>query len=80
MTTAAASQRSWAKHIDEFRAVRASTLALFRDLTADAWDRRGVASDNPVTVRALAYITAGHVTHHMALLRERYLSQVSRAR
>jgi hypothetical protein len=34
--------------------------------------RRGVASDNPFTVRALAYITAGHVAHHMAVVRERY--------
>jgi hypothetical protein len=80
MSTAAAGQRSWAHHIDEFRAVRASTLALFRTLPVDAWDRRGVASDNPVTVRALAYITAGHVSHHISLLSERYLSQVSRAR
>jgi hypothetical protein len=76
MATAAADQRSWTGHIDEFRAVRAATLALFRNLPAEAWDRRGIASDNPVTVRALAYITAGHVAHHVALLNERYL-QVS---
>ena len=35
--------------------------------------RGGIASDNPVTVRALAYITAGHAAHHLAILRERYL-------
>jgi hypothetical protein len=35
--------------------------------------RKGIASDNPFTVRALAFITAGHVAHHMAILRERYL-------
>jgi hypothetical protein len=35
--------------------------------------RRGVASGNPFTVRALAYITAGHVAHHTRILRERYL-------
>jgi hypothetical protein len=74
MTNAAADQRSWAGHIDEFRAVRAATLALFRHLAAEAWDRRGIASDNPFTVRALAYITAGHVAHHLALLNERYLT------
>jgi hypothetical protein len=34
---------------------------------------RGVANDNPFTVRALAYILAGHVAHHTAVLRERYL-------
>ena len=80
MTGAAADQRSWANHIEEFRAVRAATLTLFRNLPPEAWDRRGIASDNPVTVRALAYITAGHVAHHVALLNERYLSNSARTR
>jgi hypothetical protein len=35
--------------------------------------RSGIASDNPFTVRALAYIIAGHVEHHLAVVRERYL-------
>ena len=78
MIGAGADQRSWADHIEEFGAVRAATLTLFRQLPAQAWDRRGIASDNPVSVRALAYITAGHVAHHLELLNERYLSQVSR--
>ena len=39
----------------------------------EAWSRIGVASDNPVTVRALAYIIAGHVAHHTNVLREKYL-------
>jgi hypothetical protein len=80
MTSAAADRRSWADHIEEFRAVRAATLALFRQLPAETWDRSGIASDNPVTVRALAYITAGHVVHHVALLKERYLSQSAATR
>lgn len=64
---------SWANHIDEFRAIRLATLAFFRNLPADAWLRNGIASDSPVTVRALAYIVAGHVSHHLAILRERYM-------
>jgi uncharacterized damage-inducible protein DinB len=64
---------SWASHIDEFRAIRSATLAFFRNLPADAWLRSGIASGNSVTVRALAYIVAGHVSHHVAILRERYL-------
>lgn len=64
---------SWANHIDEFRAIRSATLALFRNLPADAWTRSGIASGNSVTVRALAYIVAGHLSHHLAILRERYL-------
>jgi len=73
IATAGADARSWSSLVEEFRAVRGATLPFFRSLPADAWMRRGVASGNPFTVRALAYITAGHVTHHMAILRERYL-------
>jgi uncharacterized damage-inducible protein DinB len=58
---------------DEFSHVRASTLALLRSLDDAAWSRSGVASDNEVTVRALAHIIAGHETHHIKILRERYL-------
>jgi uncharacterized damage-inducible protein DinB len=70
---AAAEQFSWASHVEDFRAVRAATLTFFRNLPEEAWDRSGVASGNPVTVRALAYIIAGHVAHHIAILQERYL-------
>jgi hypothetical protein len=70
---AGADARPWQSHLDEFRTVRASTLAFFRHLQPDAWMRRGVASGNPFTVRALAYIAAGHVFHHTRLLRERYM-------
>jgi DinB family protein len=70
---ARADEISWARHVEEFRSVRQATLTFFRNLPAEAWTRSGVASDNPVTVRALAYITAGHAAHHLAILRERYL-------
>jgi DinB superfamily len=70
---AEADARSLSSHVEEFRAVRAGTLALFRNLPEDAWLKRGIASGNPFTVRALAYISAGHVTHHAGILRERYL-------
>ena len=66
-------ERSWSTLMLEFRSVRAATLAFFRELPADAWSRRGIASDNPFTVRALAYITTGHVAHHTAILKSRYL-------
>jgi uncharacterized damage-inducible protein DinB len=76
-TVAAAGARadecSWDALVGEFRAVRAATVAFFRSLPPDAWARRGIASDSPFTVRALAYLAAGHVTHHARILRERYL-------
>jgi hypothetical protein len=62
----------WAGHVEEFRQIRLATLAFFRHLPEEAWMRSGVASDNPFTVRACAYIVAGHVAHHAAILRERY--------
>jgi hypothetical protein len=64
--------RPWPSHIEEFDHLRAATLDLFRRLPSAAWTRRGVASDHPVTVRALAYIVAGHVAHHQRILEERY--------
>ncbi len=70
---ARADEASWAGHVEEFRGIRLATLAFFRNLPADAWSRHGVASGNPFTVRALAYITAGHTSHHEEILRERYL-------
>ena len=56
-----------------YDAQRDATLTLFRSLPADAWSRRGTASGNPVTVRALAWIAAGHERHHLKILKERYL-------
>lgn len=69
---AGADQVSWASHVEEFRGIRLTSLAFFRNLPQQAWLRRGIASDNPFTVRALAYVVAGHVEHHAAILRERY--------
>lgn len=58
--------------LSEFRLVRLSNIAMFRTLDKDAWAREGIANGSPVTVRALAYIMAGHVRHHMGVLRDRY--------
>jgi hypothetical protein len=52
--------------------VHAGTILLFENMADDAWDRVGTASNAPISVRALAYIIAGHELHHMNLLRDRY--------
>jgi len=57
---------------EEWGDVRQASLALFRHLPAEAWTRRGTASGMPVSVRALAWIIAGHERHHLAVLGERY--------
>ena len=71
--SASADRRPWQEHVQGFGHLRASTVLFFRGLPDEAWDRRGVASDNPFTVRALAWIAAGHVIHHLKVLEERYL-------
>jgi uncharacterized damage-inducible protein DinB len=57
----------------ELEAVRASTIFFFRHLTEEAWQRAGIANDAKVTVRALAYIIAGHELHHRGILENRYV-------
>ncbi|HET8984986.1 MAG TPA: DinB family protein [Trueperaceae bacterium] len=63
----------WSTHVAEFAAVRAGTIALFRNLPEAAWLRVGEANGRRFSVRAMAYIVAGHTAHHLRLLRERYL-------
>lgn len=65
--------------VEEFADVRSATLSLFRSFGAEAWSRRGTANKNEVTVRALAFITAGHELHHRHILEERYFSAIPRA-
>lgn len=56
----------------EFAAVRHANLWALRRWEPEDWDRIGNANGKTVSARALAYIMAGHVRHHVALLRERY--------
>ena len=60
-------------HLEEFRQVRLSTLTLYRNLPEAAWLRTGTASGKTFTVRAMAFLIAGHVEHHLKIFRERYL-------
>jgi hypothetical protein len=60
--------------VDDFIAVRRATLSLLRNLDEAAWLRRGVANKNEVSVRALAYIIAGHELHHRRILEEKYFA------
>ncbi len=58
--------------LDELAAVRRATVYLADSLAPDAWTRRGTANGLPVSVRALAWIIAGHELHHRAILEDRY--------
>jgi DinB superfamily len=61
-----------AEIIEDYIAVRRATLTLLRNLDEAAWTRKGVANKNEVSVRALAYVTAGHELHHRRILEEKY--------
>ncbi len=68
-----ASRRPIADLIEDYIAVRRATLTLFRNLDEPAWTRRGVVSNAEVSVRAIAYIMAGHELHHRRILEQKYL-------
>ena len=63
-----------AELIEDYIAVRRATLTLLRNLDEQAWTRRGIANNNEVSVRALAYISAGHELHHRRILEEKYFA------
>jgi uncharacterized damage-inducible protein DinB len=67
-------QAPLAELVEDYIAVRRATITLFRSLGEDAWTRRGVANNNEVTVRALAYIIAGHEVHHRRILEKNYFT------
>ena len=72
-------KRTLAGLVEEFAVVRTASLALFRSFQEEAWPRRGVASEEEVSVRAQAFITAGHQIHHRLILEERYFPAIPRA-
>lgn len=66
---------AFAEVIEDYIAVRRATLTLLRNLDEAAWSRRGIANKNDVSVRAIAYLTAGHELHHRRILEEKYFAQ-----
>lgn len=68
-----ANGRSVESLLEEYNAVRDASIQLYKNMHPDAWTRLGDANGTPVSVRALAYITAGHEMHHMNIIKERYL-------
>lgn len=67
-----ANQRSWKELTEEFKAVRQSSILLFNSFKTENLERSGNVSDYQMTVLAIGYTMAGHVEHHMNIIRERY--------
>ncbi|MBO0329980.1 DinB family protein [[Muricauda] lutisoli] len=69
-----AANRSKASLVQEYKAVRDSTIALFNSFDQEAIKRIGLASDSKMSVRALGFIISGHQAHHVRIIKERYLA------
>lgn len=74
-----ADERSISDLAGELAAVRRANVMMLRALPQEAWRRIGTASDNPISVRAIAFIILGHERHHVRILRERYLAATPRS-
>ena len=68
---------SLANLVNELEHIRRASIHLFANLDPVSMARRGQANGAEVSVRALAFITAGHENHHLNLIRTRYLTQQS---
>ncbi|MGQ0648692.1 MAG: DinB family protein [Gemmatimonadaceae bacterium] len=66
-------QRTLASLCDEYAAVRAATVQFYAGLTPEEWNRSGTANRARMSVRALAWVMAGHELHHLNILSTRYL-------
>ena len=62
--------RSATELLAELKSVRGATLSLLESLTAAEAERSGVANGKSISVRALAYVIAGHAQHHLELMRK----------
>ena len=60
------------KLLEEFKQIRSATISLFQTVNGDEWKFAGTSGGRTFTVRAMAYIIAGHVNHHVGVLKERY--------
>ena len=68
-----ANEREWADLIEEFAAVRKSTVLLFKSFSDETLMNTGIASGKEISVLALGYISVGHLTHHLNIISEKYL-------
>jgi hypothetical protein len=66
--------RTLADLAGELAVVRESSTRMFASFPDEVWTRRGTSNGKQISVRAIAYVTAGHAMHHLRILRERYLS------
>ena len=73
--TSNASAREWEELIEEFKSLRTSTKYFFQSLNDQQLLSEGNANNNQMNVAGLGFVCAGHVFHHIAIIKERYLTK-----
>jgi uncharacterized damage-inducible protein DinB len=73
--TAKAPKRKWSDLVDEFKSLRSANELFLNSLDDDQLRQTGSANNNSISVAGLAFVCAGHVAHHMRIIRERYLGE-----
>ena len=73
--TSHASARDWEELLDEFRNLRAANKLFFESLNDQQLLSTGIANNNQMNVAGLGFVCAGHVLHHVAIIKERYLTK-----
>jgi len=71
-------KRSFTDLTTEFGLIRKLTYSFYCSLNEEEWSRTGIANNHVYSVRALAFVTAGHLIHHMLVFEDRYLSSMNR--
>lgn len=68
------SKRSIQDLLTELAIVRQATLSLYKSFSEEMLLRKGIASNSPMSVRAMGFVIIGHQNHHQSVFEERYLS------
>ncbi|MCY9695501.1 DinB family protein [Paenibacillus alginolyticus] len=58
--------------LNDFKAVRQATFTLLKTISEAAWLRKGIANNNEISARALAFVIAGHAQHHLGVIQQKY--------
>jgi len=67
-----ANSRNLQELLDEFKTVRASSISLYKSFSEEVLLRKGSASGNIISVRAIGFLISGHQKHHLKIFEERY--------
>jgi hypothetical protein len=77
MLAAGYENQSLEQVISQYTTTRNASIACLQSLDNAQWNRMGIVNGYSISVRALAWMIAGHEKHHLQILEDRYLTQIS---